>query len=345
MKTRVLVTGGNGFVATECIVQLLRQGFSVRATVRSEQKAQALRETLTSVMSDKNLDIEFVQADLTSDQNWDLAAQECQYVLHVASPISLQLPKDADEMIKPAVDGTLRVLKAAQAAGVARVVLTSNFGAVGYSQKDRSKLITEACWTDPNEKGLSAYNKSKVLAERAAWDYVQSNEVDLELNVVNPMGIFGPAIGTELSSGFGLLQQLMMGQMKRLPDIRLGIVDVRDVARLHILAMLEPAVSGERFLALSGGTLSITEIAVLLKKEFPFHTKKMSTKPLPTLLLKFLALFNKKAKSIRPLVGIYREASNAKARTMLGWQPRSNEEAILASAQSMIEHGVLAGTK
>jgi dihydroflavonol-4-reductase len=219
--------------------------------------------------------------------------------------------------------------------------MTSNFGAVGYSHKDKTRVITEESWTDPNEKGLSAYNKSKVLAERAAWNFIKTEAQGLELATVNPMGIFGPSLGPALSSGYGMLLKVIDGSMKALPDITLGIVDVRDVADLHLRAMTNPEAKGQRFLALAGGTMSLYEIAVFLKQKCPGVTKNTSTKKLPGWLLRISALFRKQARAILPLVGIYRNASNEKARQLLGWKPRSNEAALLATVESLIKWGAI----
>lgn len=334
---KVLVTGGTGFVAIHSILQLLNRGYKVRTTVRSLKSKEKIFEMLENGGITDFSDLEFIEADLTSDNNWAEAMIDCDYVLHIASPIFLRLPKNEDEMIRPAVDGTLRVLKAARNAGIKRVVITSNFGAVGYSHKDKNSLITEESWTNPNEKGLSTYNKSKVLAEQAAWEFMKNEGGALELSVVNPMGIFGPSLSPDLSSGFELLKKLLDGSMKAIPDIRLGIVDVRDVAELHILAMESPEAKGQRFLALSGGTMSLLEIVKLLKEKMPYVTEKASTKSLPTFIIRLTALFNDQAKAILPLVGVYRNASNEKAKTILGWKPRSNEEAITATVISLIK--------
>jgi nucleoside-diphosphate-sugar epimerase len=337
----VLVTGGTGFVGVHCIVQLLQQGYRVRTTVRSLKRKQEVLDMLREGGINSAENIDFVETDLLKDDNWDNAMKGCTYVLHVASPIYLKLPKHEDEMIKPAVEGALRVLKAARDAGVKRVVMTSNFGAVGYSHRDKNSLITEESWTNPNEKGLSAYNKSKVLAELAAWEFMKHEVGNLELAVINPMGIFGPSLSPVLSSGFGLLQKVITGEMKALPNITLGIVDVRDVADLHLRAMTNPAANGQRFLALAGGTMSLVEIAKLLKQKMPEITKNTSTKALPTWVLRIAALFNKQARAILPLVDIYREASNEKAKALLGWQPKSNEDALLATAHSMVKWGAI----
>jgi len=335
------VTGGTGFVGIHCILQLLNKGYKVKTTMRSLNRKNEVIEMLKvgGISSFENL--AFIETDLTKDANWDNAAKDCDYVLHIATPIFLRVPRDENEMIIPAVEGTLRVLKAARDAGAKRVVMTSNFGAVGYSHKDTTKIITEKSWTDPNEKGLSAYNKSKVMAERAAWDFINKEGSNLELAVVNPMGIFGPSLGPDLSSGFELLKRVLDGSMRAIPNITLGIVDVRDVADLHIRAMTDPAAKGQRFLALAGGILSLPEIAVLLKNKLGDKAKKVSTRKLPDWMVRVAALFSPTARNIVPQLGRYRNASNEKAKTMLGWQPRTNEESILATAESLFRFGLI----
>jgi len=338
-KETVLVTGGTGFVGVHCILQLLQKGYNVKTTVRNLKRKDEVFEMLKNGGITSFGNLEFIEADLTKNDNWDEAVKNCTYILHVASPIFLSIPKDENEMIRPAVDGALRVLKAARNAGVKRVVMTSNFGAVGYSHKDPNTIITEKEWTDPNEKGLTAYNKSKVLAEKAAWDFMKTEGGNLELAVINPMGIFGQSLSPVLSSGFELLKNILDGSMKAIPNLTLGIVDVRDVADLHIRAMTNPEAKGQRFLALSGGTMSLPQIAQLLKKEMPEISQNVSTKTLPDWLVRIAALFSEKAKAIAPMLGVNRNASNEKAKRILGWQPRTNEEAILAAAESLVKFG------
>jgi len=339
MSETVLVTGGTGFVGVHCILQLLENGYRVKTTVRSLDRKSEVLEMLRAGGLASFEQLEFIQADLTEDANWEAALDGCDYVLHVASPIFLRVPKDENEMIRPAVEGTLRVLKAARQAGVKRVVMTSNFGAVGYSHTDTTKIITEENWTDPNEKGLSAYNKSKVLAERAAWDFIRKEGGSLELAVVNPMGIFGPSLGPDLSSGFELLKQVLDGSLRAMPNMTLGIVDVRDVADLHIRAMTNQAARGQRFLALAGGITSLPEIATLLKSRLGERARHVSTRRLPDWIVRLAAIFSPAARNMVPQLGRYRNASNEKAKTLLGWQPRSNEEAILATAESLFRFG------
>lgn len=338
-KNTVLVTGGSGFLALHCIQQLLQKGYNVRTTIRSLKKKDEIIDALKEggITSFDNL--EFVEADLETDKNWNMAALGCEYVLHIASPIHLKIPKNENEMILPAVNGTLRVLKAARNANVKRVVMTSNFGAVGYSHTDTTTLITEDSWTNPEEKGLSAYNKSKVLAEKAAWDFINTNEGTPELAVINPVGIFGPSLGKSLSSGHELLKKIIDGSMKAVPNMTLTIVDVRDLADLHIRAMTSEAANGQRFLALSGGVLTLPQIAAFLKEQLGPRGKKISTKTLPNWVIRIAALFSPTAKNLVPQLGRYRNASNQKAKTVLQWLPKTNEEALLAAAESLFKFG------
>lgn len=340
-KELVLVTGGTGFVGVECILQLLQKGYSVKTTLRSMKRKDEVIDQLKEGGLTSFDYLEFIEADLTKDTNWDKATAGCDYVLHVASPIGLAAPKDENEMIRPAVDGALRVLKAARNSGVKRVVMTSNFGAVGYSHTDTTTLITEEDWTDPNEKGLSAYNKSKVMAERAAWDFMKREGGEMELSVVNPVGIFGPSLGPDLSSGFEMFKRVMDGTMKRIPNITLGLVDVRDVADLHIRAMVSPEAAGQRFLAIAGDIMTLPEIAVFYKKHMGNSLPNISTKKVPDWVVRIMALFNPMAKNIAPMLSRYRAASNEKAKKMLGWQPRSNEEALLATGKSLLKWGAI----
>lgn len=337
----VLVTGGTGFVGIHCILQLLEKGYRVRTTLRNLKRKGEVLEMLATggITSFENLS--FVEADLGKDANWDAAVKDCHYVLHVASPIFLEIPKHEDEMIKPAVEGTLRVLSAAREAGVKRVVITSSFAAVGYSHKDAHKIITEESWTNPDEKGLSAYVKSKALAEKAAWDFMAREGGALELSVVNPVAIFGPSLGPGLSSGFEVLKRILDGSMKALPKISFSIVDVRDVADLHLRAMTDPVANGERFLAVAGVSMSMQEIALLLKDKLGERAARVSTRVLPDLIVRMAALFSPAAKQAATQLGKIKNASNEKSKTRLGWTPRTNEEAILASAESLFRFGAI----
>lgn len=285
--------------------------------------------------------LSFVEADLTKDRNWDQAMNGCQYVLHIASPTHTDAKASEQDLIRPAVEGTLRVLKAARDAKVKRVVMTSSFGAVGFSNHNLNSVTTEDDWTNPTEKGLSAYEKSKVLAERAAWDFIQQQGAGLELTTINPVAIFGPSLGASKSPSLGILTFLLAGSMKAIPNIKLNVVDIRDVADLHIRAMIHPDAQGQRFIATADGKISMPQIARLLKGKRPDAAQKVPTGILPNWLLALASLFNSQAKQSISLLKINRNVSNAKARTVLGWSPiATQEEALLASMDSMTRQGI-----
>ncbi len=338
----VLVTGGTGYVGSHCVLQLLQKGYNVKTTLRSMKRKNEVIEMLKTGGITSFANLVFIETDLTKDANWDEAVKGCKYVLHVASPIITKLPKDDNEIIRPAADGTLRVLKAARDAGVKRVVVTSNFGAIGYSHKDPNAVITEEEWTDPNQKDLSSYSRSKVLAELAAWDFMRKEGGNLELSVINPVFILGPSLGPDSPTGFDLLNMLLSGSMKAVPNIPFSIIDVRDVADLHIRAMTNPNAKGQRFLAMAGGKITMPEIALLLKNKMPVVAKKVSGRILPNWVIYMAALFNKQAKEVAHLLKVSRNMSNAKVKNVLDWIPSANnEDAILASVESMIKFGTI----
>ncbi len=342
MSETVLVTGGTGFVGAQIILQLLQKGYNVRTTLRSISSKNKVTEALNS-NGIRNFDhLTFIEADLSKDENWDNAMKNCDYVLSVASPVFFTIPKDENEVMRPAVEGIIRVLKAARNAGVKRVVMTSNFGAVGFSKKDPKMATTEADWTDPNEKGLSVYEKSKLLAERAAWDFIKKEGGSLEFATINPVAIFGPALSAHVSGSFGLLEHLLDGSMKAVPHIPLNIVDVRDVADLHIRAMISPDAKGQRFIASADGQISLPEIAALLRAKTPDAAKRVSARTVPNWAIYLAALFNAQAKEAALLLKMSRNVSNTKAKEILGWKPiANNEEIVLAAINSMIKYKVI----
>ncbi|MGC1944765.1 MAG: aldehyde reductase, partial [Candidatus Acidiferrales bacterium] len=244
----VLVTGGSGFIGSHSIVQLLAAGHRVRTTVRSQKREGDVRAMLKEGGAEPGDRLSFIAADLEGDAGWREAAAGCEYVLHVASPFPQTVPKNEDELIVPAREGTLRVLRAARDAGVKRVVLTSSFAAIGYGHKAQQGPFDETYWTDPGANDIAPYVKSKTLAERAAWDFIDKEGGNPELSVVNPVGVFGPVLSADYSTSILLVQRLMKG-MPGCPRLYFGVVDVRDVADLHIRAMTDPAAKGERFLA------------------------------------------------------------------------------------------------
>ncbi|SFM74461.1 dihydroflavonol-4-reductase [Chitinophaga sp. YR627] len=339
-KETVLVTGGSGFLGSYCILQLLREGYQVKTTIRSINKQpEGIRHLQTGGATHLER-LQFIEADLTDDRNWHEAVKGCTYVLHVASPFPGNTPKDENELIIPAREGTIKVLQAARQAGVKRVVMTSSFAAVGYSSNPKEHLFTETDWTDPNTS-LPAYIKSKAIAEIAAWDFIRTAGEELQLTVINPVGIFGPVLGENFSSSIKIIERIMSSKMPAIPNIYTNITDVRDVADLHLRAMIAPQAAGQRFLALSGGSMSFTEIAQTIRNNIPAIADRISTKTAPDWLLKLMSLFKKELKQVVPLLGVVKEVSNEKAIRLLGWQPRSNQECILATAQSLLDQGIV----
>jgi dihydroflavonol-4-reductase len=278
------------------------------------------------------------RADLNADAGWAEAAAGCDYVLHVASPFPSTVPRDENELIVPARDGALRVLKAARDACVKRVVLTSSFAAIGYgAPKDRTAVFTEQDWTNLNDPTVQPYQKSKTIAERAAWDFIAREGGALELAVVNPVLVLGPALGPDTSPSILLISRLLDGSLPGCPDLSFGVVDVRDVADLHLRAMIAPAAHGERFLALGGDFVSMRQIAQILKEGASDIARKVPTRSLPNWLMRVVGLFDPQVKGILPELGKHKNASNEKARRLLGWTPRSPRDAILATARSLLE--------
>jgi nucleoside-diphosphate-sugar epimerase len=332
----VLVTGGSGFIGSYCILDLLRAGFSVRTTVRSPDREATVRELLGAESAEA---LSFATADLMIDAGWEDAVSGCDFVLHVASPFPLGPPKHEDDLIVPAREGALRVLSAARRAKVKRVVMTSSFAAIGYGVPSVDRPFTEEDWSDPDGDGVSAYAKSKTLAERAAWDFIEREGAGLELSVVNPTGVFGPVLGPDFSTSIQLVKRLLDGAMPGLPRVAFGIVDVRDVADLHVRAMSEPAAAGERFLAVAGEFMTVPEIAAVLRERMGADAKKVPTRVLPDWLVRLVSRFDSSVKQIVPELGKVKQASNAKAKGLLGWAPRSNEEAIVATAESLLRLG------
>lgn len=337
--SKVLVTGGSGFVGAHVILQLLSADHQVRTTVRNLNREGAVRAMLKAGGQEPGDRLSFIAADLVSDAGWREAAAECDYVIHVASPIPAKAPDHENDLIVPAQEGTLRVLRAARDANVKRVVLTSSCGAVYYGHPPQTAPFDETSWTILNGN-LTAYVKSKAIAERAAWDFIASDGRGLELSVVNPAGIFGPVLAPDYSSSVELVTRLMNG-MPGCPRIYFGVVDVRDVADLHVRAMSHPAAKGERFIAVSGNSLSMVEIARMLRTRLGPSAARVPRFQLPDWVVRLAARRDRSVRQLLPLLGKIRNATSEKARRVLGWTPRSNEEALIATAESLIRFGLL----
>jgi nucleoside-diphosphate-sugar epimerase len=337
----VLVTGGSGFIGSYCILQLLAGGHRVRTTVRNLRRENDVRALLEQAGAEAGDRLSFAAANLEANAGWADAVAGCDFVLHVASPFPATVPKHEDELIIPAREGALRVLRAARDAGVKRVVLTSSFAAIGYGHPPQREPFNETNWTDPKGGDVSAYVKSKTLAERAAWDFIATEGGALELSVVNPVGVFGPVLGPDYSTSILIVQRLMDGTMPGCPQLHFGVVDVRDVADLHLRAMTSPAAKGERFLAVAGDFMSIREMAQVLKARMGAAGKRVPMRQLPNWLVRVAALADPAVKQIIPELGIVKNASSEKARRVVGWAPRSREEALVASAESLLRLGLL----
>jgi nucleoside-diphosphate-sugar epimerase len=337
----VLVTGGSGFIGAHCILHLLNAGYRVRTTVRSLKREGDVRSMLKVGGVDAGDRLSFAEADLTSDSGWPAAVAGCGFVLHVASPLPPGVPKDENELIVPARDGALRVLKAARDAGVKRVVLTSSFAAIGYGHEEQEAPFDETNWTDVNGDDLNAYTKSKTLAERAAWDFIAKEGGRLELSTVNPVGVFGPVLGPDYSASILIVQRLMDGALPGCPKLYFGAVDVRDLADLHMRAMTQPVAKGERFLAIAGDFLTMQGIAQVLKSRMGEAARRVPTRELPNWVVRLASLKDPAVKFILPELGKKKNATNAKAVRMLGWAPRSREDALAATAESLVRLGLL----
>lgn len=337
----VLVTGGSGFVGSHCILQLLSAGHQVRATIRSLTRESQVRAMLQQAGAQPDARLTFFAAALENDAGWAEAVAGCEYVLHVASPFPSNVPKHEDELIVPAREGALRVLRASRNAGVKRVVLTSSFAAIGYGHESRTTPFDETIWTDPNGADVLPYVKSKTLAERAAWNFIAEEGRGLELAVINPVGILGPVLGPDYATSILLVQRLMDGAMPGCPRLYFGLVDVRDVADLHLRAMTHPAARGERFLAVAGDFVSMLDIAKVLKARMGPAAKRVPARELPNWLVRIAAMRDPAVKQILPELGKPKNATGEKARRLLGWTPRSNEEAIIATAESLLRLGLL----
>jgi len=327
---KVLVTGATGFIALHCIQQLLDQGYEVRGTVRKENRKNEVMDAMKKHSSNgKNLEIVFT--DLLKDEGWDDAVKGCKYVLHVASPFILEVPDHEDELIKPAVEGTLRVLNACQANHVEKVVLTSSFAAIGYGGKGK-KIFDEDDWSC-TDSPIGAYAKSKTLAERAAWDFVQglSDEEKFDLTVINPVAVTGPMLTDDIGTSNALLVQLLSGTMPACPRIHMGFVDVRDVAKAHVFSMTSKKTSGERIIV-SEKEMFFAEVGKILKNS---GFNKSPTKELPDFLVRFMALFIKQLGGLTRSLGREVHSNKNKAGELFDWEYISVEDSVIETAKQL----------
>ena len=330
---KVLVTGATGFIGLHCIQQLLEQGYAVNGTLRSMQRESEVRQSLEKHnTSCENLAL--YPVDLMSDEGWDEAMFGCDYLLHVASPFVLS--NETEEFfVKPAVEGALRALKFADKHDIKKVVLTSSFAAVGDTF-DGTTSFNETHWSDTSNNKMTFYSKSKTLAERAAWDYVKDNDVSYQLTVINPVGVLGPSLSDDVGISNSMVLRMLNGSMPALAKIHIGIVDVRDVAKAHILAMKNTDSDGERFIV-SEKEMWMSDIANVLNT----NGYKAPEKNMPNLLLKVMALFKSDLKTISKMAGKQRDCNTTKAKDVLGWNPITAEESILAAAKQIADYDLI----
>ena len=331
----VLVTGGTGFLGGWCVAELLRRGHTVRTTVRDLRREPKVRSAVAAAGVEAGERLSVVVAELTADDGWAAAVDGCRYVLHVASPFPATQPKDPDELIVPARDGALRVLRAALDGGVERVVLTSALAAIHSSRASTPEApYTEADWTDGADMSLTPYTRSKTIAEAAAWELARGARADSRLATVNPGAIIGPVLGEDRSYSLQTITRLLHG-MPAVPRLGFPFIDVRDVADLHLRAMTEPAAGGQRFIA-ADRFLWLQEVAATLRKRLGDDARKVPTRVAPNLLVRAMALFDPGLRSVVGDLGRNSTYSSAKARTTLGWTARPIEASIEDCARSLL---------
>jgi nucleoside-diphosphate-sugar epimerase len=335
-QKHVLVTGGSGFIAGHCILQLLEQGHRVRATIRSLAKEASARNVLQEAGMIHGHRLSFVVADLLRDDGWADAVGDIDLVLHIASPVMPGTVANEDDVIVPAREGTLRVLRSARDAGVKRVVLTSAFHAVSWGHPHGDHVFTELDWTILGGPGVDAYGKAKTLAERAAWDFIDSEGGALELTTLLPVAVMGPVMGEQVSGANHLVQRMLDGEMKSFLELFIPIVDVRDVASAHLLAMSHPMAAGERFLLSNGPALPMKEIGAVIKEELGEAAKRVPIRSMPSFLVRIVARFNARIRAFVGDLGYAKKTSNEKAHQTLGWTPRDPREAIATAARTMV---------
>jgi len=346
---RVLVTGATGFIAQHCILQLLEAGYLVRGTARSSGRTQEIVDILAPHLSEVGKvhlpDFDVVAVDLTEDEGWKEAVTGCRYVLHVASPLPRSAAKNDEELVVPARDGTLRVLRAANEAGVERVVLTSSISAIVYGN-DRSRTFDESDWTNLNGKRLGSYDKSKTIAERAAWSFIDAlgAEGAMQLVVINPGLVLGPVLSADWGTSGELVKRIIDHDVPAIPDISLAMVDVRDVASAHVSALTTPEAAGQRFICAEANH-SMMEVAVILKRHLGPLGYKIPTRRLPSIAIRIMALFDSTVRLAMNDLGTSQPVNNQRIRTVLRWSPRNLDEMTVSMADSMIHFGVVTTAK
>ncbi len=339
MVETVLVTGGTGFVAGWCIVELLKRGYAVRTTVRSLSKEQVVRATISASI-DPGDRLTVFAADLTSDVGWDAAVAGCDYVLHVASPLGVDSPKDPNALIVPARDGALRVLRAAAKAAVKRVVLTSACAAASPPLYSEDSVTDESLWTDPEDGRLSAYRKSKTLSEQAAWRFMEEYDGPTTLTTILPGAVFGPVLSAENLGSVQVIGRLLQGRVLGNPRLGFEVVDVRDLADVHIRAMTSTQAAGQRFIAV-GEFMWMTDISKTLRSKLGRSASKVPTRTLPDFALRLMSLFDPALRAVTPSLGRKHRHTSEKAQHLLGWRPRPAAVTVVDCAESLMTRNAI----
>jgi nucleoside-diphosphate-sugar epimerase len=334
----VTVTGISGFLASHIAVQLLKAGYRVRGTVREASKGESVRSAIADAVPGREDDLELVSADLASDGGWDKAVSGAAAVMHCASPFPLNNPDNEDELIVPARDGALRVLRAATEAGVGRVVLTSSIAAMVGGNRDATEPIGEQHWTDIDAPGVTAYTKSKAIAERAAWEFVESTTGAPELVAINPGGIVGPVILPRLGTSNRIVEQVLSGAISAAPRVGFELVDVRDCAEAHVSAMTHKDAPGRRF-PTTTGFLWLRDVGMILKKRYP--DRKLPTKEMGDGVVRLAARFNESVRAVVPDLGVRVDVRSTDTMATLLWHPRPLMTTVVDTAESLLDHGLV----
>ena len=333
MNKKVLLTGISGYIANHCAVELLKNGYSVRGSLRNISKSEKIVNAIKKEVDPKD-NLEFCELNLLNDKGWDDAAKGCDFVMHIASPFINIEPKDENEYIRPAVDGTMRALKAAKSAGIKRVVLTSSMVSM-LGNADKSIDIDSGTWTNIKGKNVSAYSKSKTLAEQAAWNFIkdQTDNTKMELAVVNPGPVFGPSLSGDLSgASMSMFTQMVQGKMPMVPQASINMSDVRDIAKIHVLALENKEANGKRFIVTTEKPYAFQDVAKILKSN---GYDKVSTKLAPNFLLKFMSNFNREAKSMKSFIGNTYNGNISSTMKTFNWKPIAFEKTVLDTAKSI----------
>jgi nucleoside-diphosphate-sugar epimerase len=339
MSETVLVTGGTGFVASWCIVELLQRGYDVRTTVRDLSKEARVRATVATAVDAGNR-LKFFVADLTADAGWDAAVAGCKYVLHVASPLGMEGAKDPNAFIAPARDGTLRALRAAVKAGCKHVVITSSCAAASPHLARADSVNDETVWTDASDPTLTAYRKSKAVSERAAWEFMRHVDTRTALTTILPSAVFGPVLNADTLGSVRVIGRLLQGRVPGNPRLGFNVVDVRDLADVHIRAMTSPQAAGERFIA-SSDYMWMAEISQTLRARLGTAARQVPTRTLPSFVLRLMARFDPGVRALTPTLDRQHQYVSEKARRVLGWRPRPAADTVVDCAASLLAQGAI----